>query len=152
MGCSSSQTAPAWVLPWGAVLQEQTAPAWVPTGSQALPANLLQRGLLSSWVCRSWQEPAPAQGTHGVTASFGHPPAPAWGLFHRLQVQVCFTVDLHGLPGDSLPHHGFHHKREGSLSKGRLFALASRAAPPPSFFTDLGVCRIVSLTSSHSSL
>jgi len=36
--------------------------------------------------------------------------------------------------------------------KGRVSALASRAPPPPSFFTDLGVCRVVSLTSSHSSL
>ena len=50
-----------------------------PVGSQALPANLLQRGLLSPWVRRSCQEPAPARASHGVTASFGHPPAPAWG-------------------------------------------------------------------------
>ena len=28
--------------------------------------------------------------------------------------------------------------------KGRLFAPASRAPPPPSFFTDLGVCRVLS--------
>jgi len=35
--------------------------------------------------------------------------------------------------------------------KGRLSALAPGAPPPPSF-TDLGVCRVVSLTSSHSSL
>jgi len=34
-------------LPQCAVLQEQAAPAWVPMGSQVLPANLLQRGLLS---------------------------------------------------------------------------------------------------------
>jgi len=31
-----------------------------PMGSKALPANLLQHGLLSVWVCRSWQEPAAA--------------------------------------------------------------------------------------------
>jgi len=36
--------------------------------------------------------------------------------------------------------------------KGRLSAPASRALPPLSFFTDLGVCRVVSLTSSHFSL
>ena len=36
-----------------------------PMGSQALPANLLQCGLLSPWVRRSWQEPAPAQGSPG---------------------------------------------------------------------------------------
>jgi len=34
-----------------------------PTGSQALPANLLWCGLLSPWVRRSWQEPAPARGS-----------------------------------------------------------------------------------------
>jgi len=34
-----------------------------PTGSQALPANLLQCGLLSPWVHRSCQEPAPAWGS-----------------------------------------------------------------------------------------
>jgi len=50
-----------------------------PTGSQALPATLLLCGLLSPQVNRSCQEPAPARAPHGVTASFGHPPAPAWG-------------------------------------------------------------------------
>jgi len=59
-----------------------------PTGSQALPANLLQRGLLSPQVRRSWQEPAPAQAPHGNTVSFRHPPAAAWGPFHGLQVEI----------------------------------------------------------------
>jgi len=36
--------------------------------------------------------------------------------------------------------------------KGKISALVSQAPPPLSFFTDLGVCRVVSLTSSHSSL
>jgi len=36
--------------------------------------------------------------------------------------------------------------------QGRLSALASGAPPPPSFFTDLGVCRVISFTSSHLSL
>jgi len=43
-----------------------------PTGSQALPANLLRRGLLSPWRHRSWQELAPVWSPHGVTASLGH--------------------------------------------------------------------------------
>jgi len=34
----------------------------------------------SSWDHRSWQDPAPARAPYGVTASFGHPPALAWGL------------------------------------------------------------------------
>lgn len=48
-GCSFSQTAPAWVLPEAAVLQQQAAPVWVSSGSQVLPAKLLQRGLFSPW-------------------------------------------------------------------------------------------------------
>jgi len=56
-----------------------------PKGSQALPANLLWHGLLSPQVRRSWQEPTPEWASHRVTASFRHPPAPAWGLFHGLQ-------------------------------------------------------------------
>jgi len=84
-----------------------------PTGSQVLPANLLRPGLLSPWLHRSWQEPAPAQAPHRVTASFRHPPALVWGPFHGLQVGICSTVDLHGLQGDNLPHHGLHHELQG---------------------------------------
>jgi len=84
-----------------------------PMGSHVLPANLLQHGLFSPRVRRSCQEPAPAQAPHGVTTSFRHPPALAWGPFHRLQVDICSTVDLHGLQGDSLPHHGLHHELQG---------------------------------------
>jgi len=50
-----------------------------PTGSQVLPANLLQHVLLSPLV-KSCQEPAPTQAVHGVTAFFRHPPATEWGL------------------------------------------------------------------------
>jgi len=74
--------------------------------SQALSANLLQHPCLSPWVCTSWQDPAPAQAPHRVTASFRHPPALSWGPFHRLQVEIFSTVDLHGLQGKILPHHG----------------------------------------------
>jgi len=48
-------------------------------GSQALPANLLQRRLLSPWGYGSCQQPAPAQAPQGFTASFRHSPAPVWG-------------------------------------------------------------------------
>jgi len=50
-----------------------------PMGSQVLPANLLQHGLLSPWGHGSCQEPAPAWAAHGVTASFRHPPDLVWG-------------------------------------------------------------------------
>jgi len=135
-------------FPWHAVLQEQAAPVWVPTGSQALPANLLRRGLLSPWVRRWCQEPAPARGPHGVTASFRHPPAPVWVPFHGLQVDICSTVDLHELKGNNLPHHGLHHKLQGKA----LCSVILGTSSPCSFFFDLGVCRVVSLTLFHSSL
>jgi len=134
-------------FPRGAVLQEQAAPAWVPTGSQALPANLLWRGLLSPRVCRSWQEPAPEWAAHRVTASFRHKCALAWGPFHGLQLDICSTVDLHGVQGDSLPHHGLLHELQGKTLCSGAWSTSS-----PSFSTDLGVCRAVSLTSSHFSL
>jgi len=94
-------------------------------GSQALPPHLLWHGLLSPLVRRSWQEPAPARAPHGVTASFTYPPAPAWGPFPRVQVDICSTVDLHGLQGDNLPHRGLHHEQQGKT------APASQAPPPP---------------------
>ena len=40
------------------------------------------------------------------------------GVLHRLQVDICSTVNLHGLQGDSLPHHGLHHGLQGNLCSG----------------------------------
>jgi len=118
-----------------------------PTGSQAQPANLLRHGFLSPRVCRSWQEPAPAQAPHGFSASFRHPPAPLWSPFQGVQVDICSTMDLHGLQGDNLPHHGLHHELQGKTLCSGVSSTSST-----SFFTDAGVCRVVSFTSSHSSL
>ncbi|KAK4810648.1 hypothetical protein QYF61_007385 [Mycteria americana] len=67
------------------------------------------------------------------------------GVLYGLQEDICSTVDLHGLQGDSLPHHGLHHELQGNLCPGAWSTSSS------SFFTDLGVCRVVSLTYSHSS-
>ncbi|KAK4810998.1 hypothetical protein QYF61_014471 [Mycteria americana] len=58
-----------------------------PTGSQVLPANLLQRGLFSPWGHRSCQEPAPAWTLHGVTASFGRIYLLWRGVLHGLQTE-----------------------------------------------------------------
>jgi len=65
-------------FPWGAALHKLLQ-SGSPMGSQVLPENLLHLVLLSPWDHRSCQEPAPAQASHGVTASFGHPPAIVWG-------------------------------------------------------------------------
>ncbi|KAK4832092.1 hypothetical protein QYF61_020707 [Mycteria americana] len=68
------------------------------------------------------------------------------GVLHGLQVDICSTMDLHGLQGDTLPHHGLHHRLQGNLCSGAWSTSST------SFFTDLGVCRVVSLTYSHSCL
>jgi len=134
-------------FPRGAVLQEQAAPAWVPHGVTSPASKPAPAWGPLSTVHRSWQEPAPARGPHRVTASFRHPPALEWGPFHGLQVDICSTVDLHGQQGDSLPHHGLQHEMQGKTLCSGIWSTSS-----PAFFTDLGVCRVVSLTSSHSSL
>jgi len=64
-----------------------------------------------------------------------------------LPEQICSTVDLHGLQADSLPHHGLHHRLQGKNLCSGTWSISSS-----SFFTDLGVCKVVSLTYSHSSL
>jgi len=108
-------------------------------GSQALPANLLQHGLLSSQRHLSCQDPAPAWASHGVTASFEHPPAPVWGspqaagpLWTSMGCRdtVCLTMVCS--TGISAPVPG--------------------APPAPSSALTLGSCRAVALTYSHSSL
>jgi len=89
-----------------------------PAGSPALPANLLRCGLLSPRGHKSCQEPAPARAPHGVTASLGYPPAPAWGLpqavcrdLHprgppRLQGQPVSPWSARWLQGPSAPAPG----------------------------------------------
>ncbi|KAK4814103.1 hypothetical protein QYF61_008198 [Mycteria americana] len=60
---------------------------------------------------------------------------PQHGFLHGLQVDICSTVDLHGLQGDSLPHHGLHHGLQGNLCSGAW----STSSPS---FTDLGGTRV----------
>ncbi|KAK4829526.1 hypothetical protein QYF61_005165 [Mycteria americana] len=117
-------------LPRGAVLQEQTAPAWVPRGvtspaSKTAPVwaplstgparNLLQHRLSTG--------SQPPSGIHLLWC----------GALHGLQVDICSTINLHGLQGDSLPQHGLHHGLQGNLCSG------ARSTSSPSFFANLGV-------------
>ena len=99
-----------------------------PTGSQVLPANLLQRGFLSP---RGHGSAGPARSLlhHGLPTGSQRPSGIHLlrrGVLHRLQVDICSTMDLHGLQGDSLPHHGLPHGLQGNLS-----APAPGAPPPP---------------------
>ena len=101
-------------LPRGAVLQAQAAPEWAPTGSQALPANLLWHGLLSPQGHRSWQEPAPAQGSprghsflraspcSGVGSSMGC----KWGSAPHGLLRGCRDSLPHSCSGTSTPAPG----------------------------------------------
>ena len=131
--------------PEGAVLQEQAAPVWISCGvlspaSKPAPAW----APLSPQGHRSCQEPAPARPPHGVTASFRHPPALSWGPFHGLHVDIWSTMDCRGTTCLTVV---FHHELQGKTLCSSISSTSS-----PSFFTDLGVCRVVSLTWSHSSL
>jgi len=132
----------------GAVLQEQAAPAWVhhgvtsPASKPALALDPLSTG---------------PQVLAGAFSRVGSP----WshGL---LWASTCSGVgSLPWATGGYLLHHGPPWTAVVQPAspwpfimscKGRLSALASRALPPPYFFTDLGVCRAVSFTSSHSFL
>ncbi|KAK4806787.1 hypothetical protein QYF61_005583 [Mycteria americana] len=46
-------------------------------------------------------------------------------------MDICSTVDLHGLQRDNLPHHGLYHRLQGNLCFGAW------STSSPSFFTDL---------------
>lgn len=55
-------------------------------------------------------------------------------------------MDLHGLQGDSLHHHGLHHER--NLCSGTW----TTSSPSSKVTTDLGLCRAVSLMYSYAPL
>jgi len=103
------------------------AAAWVPsTGCSPSGTDSSSTGFPQGH--RSCQEPVPVQALHGVTASFGHTADLSWGPFHRLQVDLCSTVDLHGLQGHSLPHRGLLHGLQGNVCLGTW----STSSPPSS--------------------
>jgi len=142
MGCSSPQTAPAWILstryspsgagcsivgpPQGHKSCQQTCSnlGSCLQGSTGPGRSLFQCGLPTGSL--------PPSGIHLLQN----------GVLHGLQVDICSTMELHGLQGDSLRHHGFHHGVQGNLCSGAW----STSFPPASFFTDHGVCRVVSFT------
>ena len=131
-------------FPRGAVLQEQAAPAWVPhrvTSPASKPAL--------AWAPLSMGPQVLA----GACSSTGSPQGHS-----LLQASTCSGVgSLPQAIGGDLLHHGC--RGTTCLTtvfitscKGRVSAPISWAPPLPSCFTDLRVCRVVSLTSSHSSL
>jgi len=112
-----------------------------PTGSHALPANLLQRG--SPRGRKPCQETCSSVGSslHGSTSPGrillqhgipmgSQPPSGIhllWrGVLHELQVEICSTMDLHGLQGHSLHHQGLLHGLQGNLCSDTC----STSSPP----------------------
>lgn len=65
------------------------------------------------------------------------------GFLHGLQVDICSTINIRGLQGNSLHHQGLHRRLQGNLLQCLNHLLRS-------FSTDLGVCRAAFLTCSWS--
>jgi len=160
-GDSSPQTSPTWVLPTGCS-SSQTAPVWVPStgcspsgtgcsslgpprghkscqqtcsgvgsslhGSAGPASSLLQRRLPTGSQLPSGIHPlrhgVPSTGCRWISA----PPWTSMGCRGTTCLTMVFITGC-----------------KGKLCSGVLSTFS------PSFFTDLGVCRVVSLTSSHSS-
>jgi len=147
-GCSSSQTAPVWVPPtgcspsgtgcssvgpsWGHKLCQQTCSSVGSClhGSAGPGRSLLQRRLPTGSQLPSGihllRRGVPSMGCRWISA----PPWTSMDCRGTTCLTMVFIMSC----------------------KGRVSAPTFQAPPPPSFFTDLGVCRVVSLTSSHSSL
>jgi len=147
MGCSSSPTAPGWgSLPWGAVLQEQAAPVWVPyrvTSPASKPAP--------AWASLSTGPQVLARACCNVGLPTGSQlPSGIHLLWHGVPSTGCRWISTP--PWTSMDCRGTTCLTMIFITscKGRLSALTFWAPPPPFFFTDLGVCKVVSFTLSHS--
>ena len=88
-------------------------------GATGPSRSLLQHGLFTG--------SQPALGNHLLQC----------GVLHGLQVEICSTVDHHGLQWNALPPHGLHHRLQGNLCPGAW------STSCPSFCTDLGVFRVL---------
>jgi len=148
MGCTSSRTAPAWVPYMGCSPSGTGCSCMGPTwghkpcqktcsdvdsslhGSADPARRLLQRGLSTgsqppSGIYLLWCG-VPSMHCRWISA-------PPWTSMDCKGTTCLIMVFI-------------------TSCKGRSSTPASQAPPPPSFFTDLGVCKVVSFTSSHSSL
>ena len=113
-------------FPQDVFFQEQTAQVWVHHG-----------------VTNTARKPVqayPRVGCPQGASSFRNIHLLWHGVLHGLQVYVCSIINLHGLQRMNLSHHGLHHGLQESVCSG-TWSTSSH-----SFFTDLGVCRVVSLT------
>jgi len=138
MGCSSSRTSPAWVLSMGC------RPSGTGCSSVGPPRGHQPCQQICSSVGSSLQGSAgPARSLLQYRVPKGSQPLSVihllWhGVLHGLSGDICSTVDLHGLQGDSLPHQGLLHRLQGNLCS------STWSTSSPFFFTDLGACRAIS--------
>lgn len=98
----------------GPVPQEQATQHEFPSGSQVLPTNLLQHGLLSPQGHRSCQETALASALHGGTDSFRHSAYPVWDP-PRAAVGPLLQNSLPWTAGGQPVLPCLHHRLEGNL-------------------------------------
>ena len=128
VGDCPSPTSPTRVLSMGCS-SSQTATAWIPRGATDLARSLLHDGIST-----------------GSQLPSGHIHLLWHGFLHGLQVDVCPTLNLHGLQGDKLHHQLIRDNlcHEPHMNLEHLI--------PSSFFADFSACRVVSLPYSHSSL
>jgi len=147
-----------WVLPTG-YSYSQTAPSWVLSRSGS-PSGIGCSSVGPPQGHRSCQQTCSSVGysLHGSTGPgrsllqrglpmVSQPPSAIHllrcGVLHGLQVDICSTVVLNGLQGDSQPHHGLLHGLRGNLCS------SARSTSSPSSALTL-VSAVVSLTYSHS--
>jgi len=123
------------------------APVWGPTHVKQSSMNCFSLGGHKScqqtcFPLHGSTGPARSLLQHGLSTA-SQPPLGIHllrrGVLCGLQMEICSTMDVHGLQGDSLPHHGLLHRLQGNLCSG-----AWNTSSPS--FTDFGVCRVVSVT------
>lgn len=79
--------------------------------------------------------------THGKHLYKNLNVSPSYGLLwcevlHRLQVNICSIMNIHGQRGNGLFHHCFCHRLQGNLHSS-IWSNSSAS------FTDFGVCRML---------
>lgn len=107
---------------------------------QSFRDRLQQHG--SPRGCSSYKTSGSTTGFPWVAASFrAHSRSPAWG--HSWTVNMFSNMVHHALQGDSLLQHGTLE------AAGEHLCSSAWNTSSPSFFTNLGVCRVVSFTFYH---
>ena len=150
MGCSSSRTAPVWVLSVGCS-PSGTGCSSVGHPQGHKPCQQTCSGMGSSLP----RSTGPGRNLLQLGIPMGsHPSSDIYLLWHGVPSTGYRRIPVAPWPSMSCREKSCLTMVFIMSCKGKLSSPASRAPSPPAptFFTDLGVCRAVSLTLSHSSL